>query len=138
MQQIYELSLTPTYVSDCDFNMAIRELIQNGIDQQAINPKATFSMEFIPYTDGISGTIRFTNKQSRLKVNTLLLGCTSKEDDTLTVGQFGEGYKIASLVLNRLGKAFTIYNNMENEIWIARFKNSKKWHGKILAFFVAR
>ena len=95
-------------------------------------------MEFIPYTDGISGTIRFTNKQSRLKVNTLLLGCTSKEDDTLTVGQFGEGYKIASLVLNRLGKAFTIYNNMENEIWIARFKNSKKWHGKILAFFVAR
>lgn len=138
MQQIYELSLTPTYVSDCDFNMAIRELIQNGIDQQTINPKATFSMEFIPYTDGISGTIRFTNKQSRLKVNTLLLGCTSKEDDTLTVGQFGEGYKIASLVLNRLGKAFTIYNNMENEIWIARFKNSKKWHGKILAFFVAR
>lgn len=39
MQQTYELSLTPTYVSDWDFNMAIRELIQNGIDQQAVNFK---------------------------------------------------------------------------------------------------
>lgn len=137
MQQIYELSLTPTYVSDWDFKMAIRELIQNGIDQQATNPKCTFSMEFVPNeNDSTRGKILFTNKQSRLKVNTLLLGCTSKEDDTITVGQFGEGYKIASLVLNRLGKTFVVHNNMENEIWVARFKNSKKWRGKILAFFV--
>ena len=137
MQQIYELSLTPTYVSDWDFKMAIRELIQNGIDQQATNSKCTFSMEFVPNeNDSTRGKILFTSKQSRLKVNTLLLGCTSKEDDTLTVGQFGEGYKIASLVLNRLGKTFIVHNNMENEIWVARFKNSKKWRGKILAFFV--
>lgn len=137
MQQIYELSLTPTYVSDWDFKMAIRELIQNGIDQQTTNSKCTFSMEFVPNeNDSTKGKILFTSKQSRLKVNTLLLGCTSKEDDTLTVGQFGEGYKIASLVLNRLGKTFVVHNNMENEIWVARFKNSKKWRGKILAFFV--
>ena len=137
MQQIYELSLTPTYVSDWDFKMAIRELIQNGIDQQATNSKCTFSMEFVPNeNDSTRGKILFTSKQSRLKVNTLLLGCTSKEDDTITVGQFGEGYKIASLVLNRLGKTFVVHNNMENEIWVARFKNSKKWRGKILAFFV--
>lgn len=137
MQQIYELSLTPTYVLDWDFKMAVRELIQNGIDQQATNPKCTFSMEFVPNeNDSTRGKILFTSKQSRLKVNTLLLGCTSKEDDTLTVGQFGEGYKIASLVLNRLGKTFIVHNNMENEIWVARFKNSKKWRGKILVFFV--
>lgn len=91
MQQIYELSLTPTYVSDWDFKMAIRELIQNGIDQQATNSKCTFSMEFVPNeNDSTRGKILFTSKQSRLKVNTLLLGCTSKEDDTITVGQFGE------------------------------------------------
>ena len=54
MQQIYELSLTPTYVSDWDFKMAIRELIQNGIDQQATNSKCTFSMEFVP-NENMSG-----------------------------------------------------------------------------------
>lgn len=71
MQQIYELSLTPTYVSDWDFKMAIRELIQNGIDQQATNSKCTFSMEFVPNeNDSTRGKILFTSKQSPL----ILLG----------------------------------------------------------------
>ena len=70
------------------------------------------------------------------KVNTLLLGRSSKSDDDETVGQFGEGYKIAALVLNRLGKTFTIYNNMMNQVWTSKFKNSRKWLDKLLAFYV--
>ena len=31
----YELTLTPNYVSDWNFNDALRELIQNGTDQKA-------------------------------------------------------------------------------------------------------
>lgn len=72
MQQIYELSLTPTYVSDWDFKMAIRELIQNGIDQQATNSKCTFSMEFVPNeNDSTRGKILFTSTDTISNLNTL-------------------------------------------------------------------
>lgn len=81
-------------------------------------------------------TLRLVNQKSVLKINTLLLGRSSKANNEDTVGQFGEGYKIAALVLNRLGKTFTIYNNEKGEIWESRFKNSEKWLEKILAFYV--
>lgn len=32
----YELTLTSSYVQDWDFPMAIRELIQNGVDQETV------------------------------------------------------------------------------------------------------
>ena len=82
--------------------------------------------------------LRFINATSKLKINTLLLGRSSKTNNSDTVGQFGEGYKIAALVLNRIGKTFTIYNNNKNEAWESKFVNSKKWLGKILQFTVTK
>lgn len=82
--------------------------------------------------------LRLKNRKSVLKINTLLLGRSSKANNEDTVGQFGEGYKIAALVLNRLGKTFTIYNNEKNEVWESRFKNSEKWLEKILCFYVSK
>lgn len=130
----YELTLTPNYVSDWTFNDAIRELIQNGTDQQILDKDNKFSIDY----DYKSKTLRLKNEKSKLKINTLLLGKSSKADNEDTVGQFGEGYKIAALVLNRLGKTFTIYNNERNEVWTSRFKNSEKWLEKILAFYVEK
>ena len=132
MSTCFELPLTPNYVRDWNFGMAVRELIQNGLDQQSVDAKSTFSIEYDPDTQ----KLKFTNARSRLKVNTLLLGRSSKSNDQDTVGQFGEGYKIAALVLNRLGKTFTIYNNMMNQVWTSKFKNSRKWLDKLLAFYV--
>lgn len=126
----YELSLTTNYVSDWDFEMAIRELIQNGTDQESLEPFNRFHIEYE------NNCIRFVNDTSTLKINTLLLGRSGKTKDDNTVGQFGEGYKIAALVLNRLGKTFTIYNHGKDEIWTSRFVNSRKWHDKILVFDV--
>lgn len=130
----YELTLTPNYVSDWTFNDAIRELIQNGTDQEILDKDNKFSIDY----DYKSKTLRLTNTKSKLKINTLLLGRSSKSDNEDTVGQFGEGYKIAALVLNRLGKTFTIYNNERGEVWTSRFKNSEKWLEKILAFYVEK
>lgn len=130
----YELTLTPNYVSDWTFNDAIRELIQNGTDQEILDKSNKFSIDY----DYKSKTLRLTNTKSKLKINTLLLGRSSKADNEDTVGQFGEGYKIAALVLNRLGKTFTIYNNERGELWTSRFKNSEKWLEKILAFYVEK
>ena len=86
MSTCFELPLTPNYVRDWDFGMAVRELIQNGLDQQSVDAKSLFSVDYDPDTQ----KLKFTNARSRLKVNTLLLGRISKSNDEDTVGQFGE------------------------------------------------
>ncbi len=133
-RECYELTLAPNYVSDWEFNDAIRELIQNGIDQQVIAPNNKFEIKYNREHQEL--TLR--SPLSKLKRDTLLLGCSSKTNNEETVGQFGEGYKIAALVLTRLGKTFTIYNNEKNEKWTCRFKNSTKWLHKILAFYIEK
>lgn len=130
----YELTLTPNYVSDWTFNDAIRELIQNGTDQEVLDKENHFSIEY----DSKRRVLQLKNSKSVLKINTLLLGRSSKAENDDTVGQFGEGYKIAALVLNRIGKTFTVLNNEKNEVWESRFKNSEKWLEKILAFYISK
>lgn len=130
----YELTLTPNYVSDWTFNDAIRELIQNGTDQEVLDKDNQFSISY----DWERHVLQLKNSKSALKINTLLLGRSSKANNEDTVGQFGEGYKIAALVLNRIGKTFTVLNNEKNEVWESRFKNSEKWLEKILAFYISK
>lgn len=130
----YELTLTPNYVSDWTFNDAIRELIQNGTDQEVLDKDNRFSIKY----DSKRQVLQLKNSKSALKINTLLLGRSSKAGNDDTVGQFGEGYKIAALVLNRIGKTFTVLNNEKNEVWESRFKNSEKWLEKILAFYISK
>lgn len=132
--ECFELTLTPNYVSDWTFNDAVRELIQNGTDQEVLDPRNKFDITY----DNSKKSLKLTNSKSKLSVNTLLLGRSSKSNNDETVGQFGEGYKIAALVLNRIGKTFTIYNNEKNEVWESKFKNSEKWKEKILAFYVSK
>lgn len=134
MAETYELTLTENYVSDWNFYDAIRELIQNGTDQEILDKSNHFDMIYDPGEK----VLRFINATSKLKINTLLLGRSSKTNNSDTVGQFGEGYKIAALVLNRIGKTFTIYNNNKNEVWTSKFTNSKKWLEKILQFTVTK
>ena len=130
----YELTLTPNYVFDWTFNDAIRELIQNGTDQEVLDKENHFSIKY----DQERQVLQLKNSKSVLKINTLLLGRSSKARNDDTVGQFGEGYKIAALVLNRIGKTFTVLNNEKNEVWESRFKNSEKWLEKILAFYIGK
>lgn len=125
-----ELTITPNYVSDWSFSDAIRELIQNGVDQQTLNPENEFD---ISYNES-ENVLQLSNSKSTLEINTLLLGCSTKTNNTDTVGQFGEGYKIAALVLNRIGKTFTVYNNNKNEIWISKFEYSETFGEEILMF----
>lgn len=133
-KKCYELTLTPDYVSDWTFNDAVRELIQNGTDQEALDKENHFSIEY----DRERQVLQLKNSKSALKINTLLLGRSSKAGNDDTVGQFGEGYKISALVLNRIGKTFTVLNNEKSEVWESRFKNSEKWLEKILAFYISK
>lgn len=127
-----ELTISPDYVPTWTITDAIRELFQNAIDQQTQHPDNTMSWDY----DRDSHTMTIANKSSELTAKSLLLGSTTKVNDKNTIGQFGEGYKIATLVLLRNGKTITFYNRAVNEIWRPRFVESRKFGTKILTFFI--
>jgi hypothetical protein len=128
----FELSLTPDYVPSWTLADAVRELFQNGIDQETVDPTNTLTHSY----DAATGTLIVCSKNSVLDAKSLLLGATTKANDNATIGKYGEGYKIAALVLLRLGKTFTIYNYGKRETWTAKLVNSRRYGTTILTFFV--
>lgn len=129
-----ELTISPDYVPTWTVADAIRELFQNAIDQQTQNPDNKMSFWYSDDTE----TITISNKSSELTEKTLLLGSTTKNGDEDTIGQFGEGYKIATLVLLRNNKTIVFYNNKSNEIWRPRLVDSRRFGSKILTFFIEK
>lgn len=117
----YELSLSRNYVSGWGIEEAIRELLQNAKDSNG---------EDIIDIDKSSGTITITNKSTSIPSSTLLLGNTSKRDDLDKIGQFGEGYKLALLVLLRDDKEVFIKNGNKN--WIPSFEYSDNFECEVL------
>lgn len=117
----YELSLSRNYVSSWGIEEAIRELLQNAKDS---------SGEDVINIDKCSGTITITNKNTSIPSSTLLLGNTSKKDDLDKIGQFGEGYKLALLVLLRENKEVFIKNGNKN--WTPSFEYSDNFECEVL------
>lgn len=129
-----ELTLAPNYVPTWTLVDAVRELFQNALDQQKQNSENEASW----YYDDTTGTLTISNATSKLTAASLLLGQTTKADDTSTIGQFGEGYKIATLVLLREGKNVVFYNYGAREIWRPRFVKSRRFGTDILTFFIEK
>ena len=117
----YELSLSRNYVSTWKVEEAIRELLQNAKDSDG-EESITINKE--------NGSITITNKNTSIPSSTLLLGNTSKKDDLNKIGQFGEGYKLAILVLLRESKNIEIYN--ADKIWIPSFQYSETFGCEVL------
>jgi len=122
----YNLSITRNYVNAWGIGEACREVIQNALDSAS-----PFVFEFIRSEDGNEFTLRLRSEFSELSPKTLLLGASSKQDDPDSIGSFGEGYKIALLVLTRLGKRVEIWNG--KLLWTPRFRMDKTFGEEVLA-----
>ena len=122
----YELSLSSEYVSHWGIVEAVREIFQNALDQQAVAVDNKFFWDF----DSDEHVLRVGNAKSVLELSSLLLGESTKRGDDRTIGQFGEGYKLALLVLCRLGKEVTIFNYGNKETWNPKLITSRKYGGK--------
>lgn len=131
----FELSLAKNYVADWNYVDAVREIFQNALDQQHLSEDNDM---FIDY-DKEEEVLRIGNKTSVLDKRSLLLGATTKDDDDGLIGQFGEGYKIATLVLTREEHKVVFYNYGAKEIWRPRFVRSTRYGGEdILTFFTEK
>lgn len=126
----YFTNLTTNYCHLWGVWEAIRELIQNGIDEKVVNPENDFLFEY----DKEREIIKITNKCSILDRSSLLLGYSSKRDNEDTIGRHGDGYKSALLVLLRLGKNVKIYNYYKKEIWTPILDKSDKYNGESVLF----
>lgn len=129
----YELSIDVNYVKDWGVAEAVREIFQNSVDEERVNPE---NKSFFGY-DAEARTLTIGNKQSCLDVESLLLGVSTKTSNDDTIGQFGEGYKIATVVLLRTKHPITFYNYGKREVWKPRLVKSKRYNGRLIpTFFV--
>lgn len=126
MSSRFELSLSANYIEHWGVVEAIRELFQNSLDQETENVENKMFFDY----DSSEEVLRIGNKSSVLTVSSLLLGETTKRSSNVTIGQFGEGYKLALLVLSRLDKAITIYNYAVKEVWHPKLITSRRYGGK--------
>lgn len=130
----YELSLVKSYVQEWTAEDAIREIIQNAIDESNRVEDNAMSVEYDPEAK----TLTISNKKSVLTHDTLLLGNTSKATDDNMIGKFGEGYKLGILVLTRENHPVVIQNYGLKETWTARFVNSRRWKDEVLTIFTEK
>ena len=118
----HQLTISPTYVQDWTYIEAVRELFQNALDNQVVDKD---NIMYFAYNEEAQELI-IGNKTSKLEVNSLLMGYSSKRDDEDTIGRHGEGYKVALMVLLREGKTVTIQNYGKKELWSSRLIKSRK------------
>jgi len=117
--KIYELPLSKDYVRHWGVVEAVRELFQNALDSDSP----------FEYAIGTS-SLHISSRFSKLEPKTLLLGTTSKADCKDKIGSFGEGYKIALLVLAREKRQVDIFNG--ELVWSPEFRYSKQYEDDIL------
>lgn len=121
----YELPLARDYVRHWGMTEAVRELIQNALDSDS-----PFEYAFTE-SDGGLFELALTSRFASLSPRTLVLGATSKAGQVGKIGSFGEGYKLALLVLTRCGYPVAVHNG--DKVWRPAFVHSASFGSEVLA-----
>lgn len=130
----FELGMSLDYVESWDIAKAINEIFQNALDEEIQNPDNKWYFNY----DEDSNTLKIGNKASVLSTKSLLLGCSSKRSNNNTIGQHGEGYKVATIVLLREGCGVKVYNYNDKEVWTAKIIKSRRYNADIGVFDVEK
>lgn len=101
--QLIHLPISTNYVGHWGFWEAVREILQNAIDTGDYSVNELQSV----------GIIKINSNAGAMDLSTLMLGESSKRDDSSKIGKYGEGYKLALLVLCRLGHEVIIKNGVD-------------------------
>lgn len=118
----YEITISPNYVSNWGINEAIREILQNAIDADKNGYKKSI------YYSG--DTLYINNEGISLSAKDLILGCSSKSDQDGMIGKYGEGFKLALIVLLR--KGMNVYVDNNDKLWSPSFKVSEQFGTQVL------
>lgn len=122
MNKNYEITISPNYVSNWGINEAIREILQNAIDADKNGYKKSI------YYSG--DTLYINNEGISLTAKDLILGCSSKSDQDGMIGKYGEGFKLALVVLLR--KGMNVYVDNNDKLWSPSFKVSEQFGTQVL------
>lgn len=122
----FELGMSVEYAPNWGIVEAVREFFQNALDEESRDNNNKMSFRYIEENE----IIEITNKNSNLETSSLLMGESTKRSDSKYIGQYGEGYKVATAVLERNGCHVIIYNNESKEVWTSKVVNSKRYGGK--------
>lgn len=130
----FDLGMSINYCPTWGVVESVREFFQNAHDEEIVNPENKMYFGY----DKDSKTLCIGNKNGRLTTNTLLLVQSSKRDNSETIGQHGEGYKVATVVLLRNGKGVKVYNRADKEVWTAKTIKSRRYQADVVVFDIEK
>lgn len=130
----FDLGMSIDYCPNWGVVEAVREFFQNALDAQTVSPENTMYFEYVSSEQ----VLRIGNRNGSLGTNTLLLGQSSKRSDSSTIGQHGEGYKVATVVLLRNEKSVTVYNRGSKEVWFAKVVKSRRYNADVCVFDIEK
>lgn len=130
----FDLGMSLNYVGTWGIVEAVREIFQNAFDAEVQNPENKMYFGY----DKDTQTLHIGNTGGSLATSTLLLGSSSKTDDKNTIGKHGEGYKVATVVLKRLGKGVVIHNRGSKETWTAKVIRSRRYNSQVVVFDIEK
>lgn len=128
MKKSVEISLAPDYASHWGTWEAVREFIQNAVDTK------DFDINYRYWKNDSSITI--ISRGGKIPVKSLLLGGSTKADDCESLGKYGEGMKVALVVLLNNGKKVSIYNY--DDSWEPRFSYSETFDAETLVIDIEK
>jgi hypothetical protein len=105
----FQYMVTEEYVRDWRLQHALREILANGVDAE-IEIGAPLHVNHNP----TKKVLLIKNDRTKLDIRALYFGGTSKAGSDRTIGQYGEGLKLALLVLARNGVSVKVHNDDED------------------------